>query len=82
MPWDALSAIGTFLSAIVIAATAVAALIQIRHLRANNQLEGFLECSIPRYFSIWGDALQDGVGTASAGCRVDAPARARTVGRI
>jgi hypothetical protein len=36
---NTVAAIGTFL---VIAATAIAAVIQLRHLRANNQLEGLL----------------------------------------
>ena len=43
MNWEALSAIGSFLSAAVIAASAIAALVQIRHLRAGNQLAGFLQ---------------------------------------
>lgn len=43
MNWEALSAIGSFLSAAVIAATAIVAVIQIRQLRASNQLEGFIE---------------------------------------
>ena len=37
---NALASVGTFL---VIGATAIAAVIQLRHLRANNQLEGLLD---------------------------------------
>jgi hypothetical protein len=37
---NTLAAVGTF---VVIAATAIAAVIQLRHLRANNQLEGLLD---------------------------------------
>lgn len=37
---NTIAAIGTF---VVIAATAIAALVQLRHLRANNQLEGLLD---------------------------------------
>ncbi len=37
--WNTIAAIGTFL---VITATAIAAVIQLRHLRAANQLEGLL----------------------------------------
>jgi hypothetical protein len=43
MSWEALSAIGSFSSAFVIAATAAFALIQIRQLRRSTQLHGFLE---------------------------------------
>lgn len=42
MSWEALSAIGSLGSAVIIAATAIAAIVQIRHLRAATQLEGFL----------------------------------------
>jgi len=37
--WNTIAAIGTF---VVIAATAIAAVVQLRHLRATNQLEGLL----------------------------------------
>lgn len=37
---NAIAAVGTF---VVIAATAIAAVIQLRHLRANNQLQGLLD---------------------------------------
>ena len=37
---NALASVGTFL---VIGATAIAAVIQLRHMRANNQLEGLLD---------------------------------------
>jgi hypothetical protein len=37
---NSLAAIGTFF---VIAATAIAAIIQLRHMRANNQLQGLLD---------------------------------------
>jgi hypothetical protein len=42
MTWEALSAIGTLVSAAVILATAIAALIQIRELKKATQLQGFL----------------------------------------
>jgi hypothetical protein len=45
MSWEALSTIGSLIAAPVLAAAAVAAVIQIRHLRAGNQLEGFLAIS-------------------------------------
>lgn len=37
--WSTLAAIGTF---VVISATAVAALVQLRHLRAGNQISAFV----------------------------------------
>jgi hypothetical protein len=40
--WEELGAISTFITMIVIAASAVAALVQLRHLRRNNQLAGLL----------------------------------------
>src|ERR1700687_2529781 len=43
MPWEALTAIGTLLSALIIGVTAVVAIAQIRHLRAAAALQGFLE---------------------------------------
>ena len=43
MPWEALTAIGTMLSALIIGVTAVVAIVQIRHLRAAAALQGFLE---------------------------------------
>jgi len=39
---EQLTALGTILNAIVIGATAVAALVQLRHLRASNQLDALL----------------------------------------
>jgi hypothetical protein len=52
MPWEALTAIGTLLSALIIAVSAVVAIAQIRHLRAAAALQGFLalmtEASGPR----------------------------------
>lgn len=42
MSWDAITALGTLLSAVVVAVAALAALVQIRHLRAANQLEAIL----------------------------------------
>ena len=43
MPWEALTAIGTILSAVIIGVSAVVAIAQIRHLRAAAALQGFLE---------------------------------------
>lgn len=43
MSWEALSAIGSLVSGLVIAASAVAAIIQIRQLRASTQLQGFVD---------------------------------------
>ena len=45
MSWEALTAVVSVASVVVLAAAAIAAVIQIRHLRAGNQLEGFLEVS-------------------------------------
>jgi hypothetical protein len=42
MNWDEISAISTFITMIVIAATAIAAVIQLRHMRAGNAITGFL----------------------------------------
>lgn len=42
MTWEALSAISTFLTLVVISATAVAAVGQLRHMRASNAITGFL----------------------------------------
>jgi len=42
MSWEALAAISAFLTAIVIAATAIAALVQLRHMRAANAITGVL----------------------------------------
>ncbi len=42
MNWEELSAISTFLTLIVIAATAIAAVLQLRHMRAGNAIVGFL----------------------------------------
>jgi len=41
MSWEALAAIGSLFSGVVLAAAALAAVIQIRHLRAANQLVAF-----------------------------------------
>lgn len=40
--WEELGAISTFITMLVIAASAIAALVQLRHLRQNNQLSGLL----------------------------------------
>lgn len=42
MTWEAVTAIASLSSAIVVCVAAVAAVIQIRHLRTGNQLEAFL----------------------------------------
>jgi len=42
MSWEALSTLAAIATFVVIAATAVAALIQLRHLRISNQLDGLL----------------------------------------
>lgn len=42
MNWDELSAISTFFTMIIIAASAIAAVIQLRHMRAGNAITGFL----------------------------------------
>jgi hypothetical protein len=42
MNWEALTALGTLLSTLVVAVAAMAAVVQIRHLRAANQLEAIL----------------------------------------
>ena len=42
MNWDILSAVSTFVTMLVVAATAIAAVIQLRHMRAGNAISGFL----------------------------------------
>lgn len=42
MTWEALTALGTLISAVIVAVAAGAAVLQIRHLRAGNQLEAIL----------------------------------------
>jgi hypothetical protein len=42
MNWDELSAISTFVTMIVIAASAIAAVFQLRHMRAGNAINAFL----------------------------------------
>ena len=42
MTWDALTAVSAFLTLIVIGASALAAMIQLRHLRAGNAITGFI----------------------------------------
>src|ERR1700736_3748796 len=40
--WEEISAISTFVTMIIIGASAIAALIQLRHMRAGNAIAGFL----------------------------------------
>jgi hypothetical protein len=42
MTWEAVTALATLVSAVVVAVAATAAVLQIRHLRAGNQLEAIL----------------------------------------
>lgn len=42
MTWEALTALGTLISAAIVAVAAGAAVLQIRHLRAGNQIEAIL----------------------------------------
>lgn len=42
MNWEALAAISAFVTMLVIAASAIAALVQLHHLRQSNQLSGLL----------------------------------------
>lgn len=42
MTWEALTAVSSFLTLIVIGATALAAIIQLRHMRAGNAITGFI----------------------------------------
>lgn len=42
MNWEELSAISAFITMIVIAASAIAAVMQLRHMRAGNAISGFL----------------------------------------
>jgi hypothetical protein len=42
MNWEAISAISAFVTMIVIAATAIAAVFQLRHMRAGNAIAGFI----------------------------------------
>jgi hypothetical protein len=42
MNWEEVSAISTFVTMIIIAASAIAAVIQLRHMRAGNAITGFL----------------------------------------
>lgn len=43
MPLELLNTLGTWVTAFVIAGTAIAALIQLRHIRASNELTAFIE---------------------------------------
>lgn len=56
MRWEALTALSTFVTALVIGVTAVIALIQITHLRRATQLQSFLdlmsEATSPQ-MSVW-----------------------------
>jgi len=42
MNWEELGAISTFVTTIIIAASAIAAVVQLRHMRAGNAIAGFL----------------------------------------
>lgn len=42
MNWDVLSAVSTFVTMLVVAATAIAAIVQLRHMRAGNAISGFI----------------------------------------
>ncbi|MBV8459566.1 MAG: hypothetical protein JO009_01620, partial [Candidatus Eremiobacteraeota bacterium] len=42
MNWEEVSAVSTFITMIIIAASAVAAVMQLRHMRAGNAIAGFL----------------------------------------
>lgn len=42
MNWEELSALSTFITMLVIAASAIAALVQLRHMRAGNAIAGFV----------------------------------------
>ena len=42
MNWEELSAVSTFVTMIIIAASAIAAVLQLRHMRAGNAITGFL----------------------------------------
>jgi len=42
MNWEEVSAVSTFITMIIIAASAVAAVLQLRHMRAGNAITGFL----------------------------------------
>jgi hypothetical protein len=42
MSWEEISAVSTFATMLVIAASAIAALVQLRHLRKSNELSGLL----------------------------------------
>ena len=67
MNWEEISAISTFITMIVIAASAIAAVIQLRHMRAGNAISGFLgfmdEWSSPHAREVanyvFSDAMQD-----------------------
>jgi hypothetical protein len=44
MSWEAMTAIGTFITSFVLAAAAIAAIIQLRHTRGSNQIIALTEC--------------------------------------
>lgn len=53
---EALNTIGVFLTAAIIGATAIAAVVQLRHIRSSNELTAFTEA-----FELWySPAVQDG----------------------
>jgi hypothetical protein len=55
--WAALAQVATF---VVIAATAAASLVQLRHLRAANQVAADPEITICNFFDKWGSHYREG----------------------
>ena len=76
--WNTVAAVGTFL---VVVATAVAALIQLRHLRVNNQLQALLAILSMPYEPVLNEAFDFVLGGFSA-CMRDPEFRAELVGAI
>jgi hypothetical protein len=60
MNWEELSAVSTFLTLLVIAGTAIAAVLQLRHMRAGNAITGFLGM-MDRWAGADGRAMQNHV---------------------
>ena len=73
MSWEAISAATALLTLLVIAATAVAAIIQLRHMRAGNTISGFIGV-MDRWASAEGRALQNYVLGGELEQRLQEPA--------
>jgi len=80
MNWEELSAVSTFLTLIVIAATAIAAVLQLRHMRAGNAITGFLGM-MDRWAGREGRAMQNHVFGGELERRLTDPQYRETLNR-